>query len=221
MELLEFARGTALTVAITVFIAGTVFRIVSLIFMWRTKDSSEGSTRERPAFVAAIKEIARRMWPLPAYKQRTLFMLINGYVFHLGLAIIVFLLLPHILFFKDLIGLSWSFHLPNNIILAVSIVTMISLIAALVMRLSNPAQRIISTFDDYFSWLVTFLPVLTGVITTMHIGARYETLLGLHILSVALLLIYLPFSKLMHWFLVFVTRSQTGAHLSHRGAQQI
>ena len=220
MELLEFARGPALTFAITVFIAGIVFRIVSLVFMWRTKDSSEGSTREQPAFIAAIKEIARRMWPLSAYRQRSLFQLINGYVFHIGLAVIVFLLLPHILFFKDLVGLSWG-HLPNNVVYAISIVTLISLIAALIMRIANPAQRIISTFDDYFSWLVTFLPVLTGIIATTHLGARYETLLGLHILSVALLLIYLPFGKLMHWFLVFVTRSQTGAHLSHRGAQQI
>ncbi|MGD8347227.1 MAG: hypothetical protein PVI83_08265, partial [Lysobacterales bacterium] len=124
------------------------------------------------------------------------------------------------LFIKDLVGLSWG-HLPNNLVYAVSIVTLISLIAALVMRISNPAQRIISTFDDYFSWLVTFLPVLTGLIATMHLGARYETLLALHILSVCLLLIYIPFGKIMHFFLVFVTRSQTGAHLSHRGAQQL
>ena len=104
MELRELARGPALTFAITVFIAGTVFRIVSLIFMWRTKDSSEGSPREQPAFVAAIKELARRMWPLPTYRQRSLFQLINGYVFHIWLAIIVFLLLPHILFIEDLTG---------------------------------------------------------------------------------------------------------------------
>ena len=81
---------------------------------------------------------------------------------------------------EDLTGLGWSLHLPNNIILAISIVTLISLIAALVMRLSNPAQRIISTFDDYFSWLVTFLPVATGIVATSHLGARYETLLAVH-----------------------------------------
>jgi len=218
MELLEFARGPVLTFAITVFIAGVVFRIVSLALMWRTSDSSAGSSREKPVVVAAFREIIRRLWPQSAYKQRTLFMLINGYVFHFGLAIIVFFLVPHIVFIKDLVGLSWP-SLPNNVIYAVSIVTLVSLIAALVMRLSNPAMRIISTFDDWFSWLVTFLPVITGVIATSHLGARYETLLALHILSVALLLIYLPFGKLMHWLLVFVTRSQTGAHLSHRGAQ--
>jgi nitrate reductase gamma subunit len=218
MELLEFARGPVLSFALAVFIAGVAFRFFSLLLMWRTRDSSAGRTRQRPVALAALREIVRRMWPESVYKQRMLFTLINGYVFHVGLALVVFLLLPHILFFEDLLGLSWP-HLPNNVIYAVSVVTAVSLIAALVMRIANPVQRIISTFDDYFSWLVTFLPVLTGLAATSHLGARYETLLALHILSVALLLIWLPFGKLMHWLLVFVTRSQTGAQLNRRGAQ--
>jgi nitrate reductase gamma subunit len=218
MELLEFARGPALTFAIAVFIGGIIFRLVSLLLMWRTKDSSAGRDREKPVVVAAVREIIRRLWPQSAYKQRTMFALVNGYVFHIGLALIVFFLLPHIVFFQDLLGLSWP-HLPNNLVYAISIVTMVSLIASLVMRYANPAQRIISTFDDWFSWLVTFLPVLTGVLAASHLGARYETLLALHLLSVSLLLIWFPFGKLMHAGLVFITRSQTGAHLSHRGAQ--
>jgi nitrate reductase gamma subunit len=218
MELLEFARGPALTFAIAVFIGGVVFRVVSIFALWRTRDSSANRAHEKPVVIAALREIIRRMWPETVYKQRTLFTAINGYVFHIGLALIVFFLLPHILFFKDLLGLYWP-HLPNNVIYAVSIITGVSLIAALIMRIANPAQRIISTFDDYFSWLVTFLPVATGIVATSHLGARYETLLGLHILSVAVLLVWLPFGKLMHWFLAFVTRSQTGVHLSHRGAQ--
>lgn len=218
MELLEFARGPALTFAFTVFIAGLAFRIFSLLLLWRSRDSSAGRPRQRPVAIAALREIVRRMWPETVYKQRMLFTLINGYVFHVGLALCVFLLLPHILFFEDLLGLSWP-HLPNNVIYAVSVVTLVSLIAALVMRVANPVQRIISTADDYISWLVTFLPVLSGLVATSHLGARYETLLALHILSVALLLVWLPFGKLMHAFLVFVTRSQTGAQLNHRGAQ--
>ena len=219
MELLEFARGPALTFAITVFIAGIVFRIASLVFMWRSKDSSEGRKREKPVIVAAFKEIARRMWPLAAYKERTLFTLINGYVFHIGLAIIVFLLLPHILFFQDLTGLYWG-HLPNNVIYAVSIVTLISLIAALVMRMSNPAQRIISTFDDYFSWFVTVLPIATGLLIPVRPSfIRYEDLLAIHILSVVVLMIWLPFGKLGHSFLVFITRGTTGMVFERRGAK--
>jgi nitrate reductase gamma subunit len=218
MELLEFARGPALQFAITIFVFGIAFRVVSLFLMFRTRDASEGSAREKPVFVAAVREIIRRLWPQSAYKNRTMFALINGYVMHLGLALVVFALLPHIIFIKDLTGLSWP-SLPNNLIFAVAVITVGSMVIGLVMRFANPAQRIISTFDDYFSWLVTFLPLITGLIATSHLGARYETLLALHLLSVALLLVWLPFGKLMHFFLVFVTRSQTGAHLSHRGAQ--
>jgi nitrate reductase gamma subunit len=218
MELLEFARGPALQISMAIFVFGITYRVFSLFLMWRTRDSSAGSSREKPVVIAAIREIIRRLWPQAAYKQRTMFALINGYVFHFGLAIIVFFLMPHILFFKDLFGFSWP-ALPNNVIYAVAVITVGSMIAALVMRFANPAQKIISTFDDWFSWLVTFLPVITGLVATSHLGARYETLLGLHILSISLLLIWLPFGKLMHFFLVFVTRSQTGAHLSHRGAQ--
>lgn len=218
MELLEFARGPAIQFAISVFVFGIVFRIVSLFMMFRTRDSSVGSQGEKPLAVAAFREIIRRFWPQSAYTQRTMFALLNGYLMHLGLALVVFFLLPHILFFKDLLGLSWP-SLPNNLLFGVAVVTVVSMVAALIMRFANPAQRIISTFDDYFSWLVTFLPLVTGLMASSHLGARYETLLALHILSVALLLIWLPFGKLAHFFLVFVTRAQTGAHLSHRGAQ--
>ena len=77
----------------------------------------------------------------------------------------------------------------------------------------------ISNFDDYFSWLVTALPVLTGLLTVAHVGARYETLLGLHILSFEIFLIWFPFGKLMHSIIVFGSRYTTGVTLTRRGAR--
>ncbi len=64
MELLEFARGPALQISITIFVFGIAFRVFSLFLMWRTRDSSAGSRREKtrcgscdqgnyPAYVAA------------------------------------------------------------------------------------------------------------------------------------------------------------------------
>jgi len=218
MTLLDFARGPAMQIALTVFVFGIGYRLFSLFLLWRTRDSSAGSSRQRPVVIAATREIIRRLWPQAAYKNRTMFSLVNGYVFHLGLAIVVFGLLPHIVFIKDLLGVAWP-SLPNNVIYAFAVITVASMTAALVMRVFNPVLRFISTLDDYFSWLVTFLPVITGLIASSHLGAPYETLLAIHMLSVALLLIWLPFGKLMHFVWVFVTRSQTGVQLSHRGAQ--
>lgn len=218
MGLLDFARGPALQVALAIFVFGLLWRMTSLLLLQRNKDKSPARKDSPPVFIAAIREFVRRLWPDPVFARRTLFSLINGYIFHLGLAIIIFAFAPHILFIDGLLGISWP-SLPNNLVFAVAVVTLASMIAALARRLINPVQKLISTADDYFSWLVTFLPVLTGLLASMHLGARYETLMAIHLFSVEAFLIWLPFGKLMHFILVFVTRGQTGAHLSHRGVQ--
>jgi len=92
-------------------------------------------------------------------------------------------------------------------------------LALLVRRLTDPVLKLISNFDDYFSWFVTILPILTGLIMPVRMGVRYETLLAIHILSVAVLMIWLPFGKLGHTFLVFVTRGTTGMVFERRGAK--
>ena len=86
---------------------------------------------------------------------------VNGYIFHIGLAVVFFLFTPHILLIKSLTGLSWP-GLPNNLIMMVGVITAASLLVALAFRLTSPVLRLISRADDYISWLMTFLPVATG-----------------------------------------------------------
>ena len=109
--------------------------------------------------------------------------------------------------------------MPNSVIFFLGVATVVSAVALLVRRLTNPVLKLISNFDDYFSWVVTMLPVLTGLIMPIRFGVRYETLLAIHILSVAALMIWLPFGKLGHTFLVFVTRGTTGMVFERRGAK--
>jgi nitrate reductase gamma subunit len=65
---------------------------------------------------------------------------------------------------------------------------------------------------------VVFLPVLTGILLSGETIASYETLLSLHILSVELLMIWLPFGKLMHAGLVFASRGAMGFNFARKGA---
>jgi nitrate reductase gamma subunit len=168
--------------------------------------------------MGAAKGFARHLWPPKAFIKSSLFATVNGYVFHVGLAVIVFGMAQHILFLQGLFGFSWP-NLPSGIITVAAIITLASLLAALVRRLTSPVLRLISTANDYFSWFVTILPVVTGLVAVSHLWAPYETLLAVHILSVALLLVWFPFGKLMHAFLVFLTRSETGIFYSRRGAE--
>lgn len=218
MTLLDFARGPALEIAFVVFVFGVCWRLLSLLLLPRTRDNSVPRPDAPSTFVAAIRGFVGHLWPPKAYVRPSLFTTVNSYVFHIGLAIVVFGMAQHILFLRGLFGVTWP-NLPSGIIAVVAVITLASLVAALARRLTSPVLKLISTFNDYFSWFVTALPVVTGLVAVAHLWAPYETLLAIHILSVALLLIWFPFGKLMHAFLVFVTRSETGVFYSRRGVE--
>jgi nitrate reductase gamma subunit len=217
MTLLEFARGPALEASLTVFALGVAWRLVGVLLLpWGlVRAAPREGARSAPG--AALYAIVAKMWPYVPFRKTAAFSIFNSYVFHIGLAVIVFLGAPHILFIKSLTGWSWG-ALPGNVIAMVGVVTLASLAAALAHRLTSPVLRLISRPDDYISWAVTFLPVLTGLMAWLHLGARYETLLAWHILSLCAFFIWFPFGRLMHAFLVFVSRGVTGVRLGRRGA---
>jgi len=105
-------------------------------------------------------------------------------------------------------------------------ITFVAMILILMERLTDGVLRLLSNFDDYFSWFVTFLPLVTGMMVINHpfpAGVAPESplapaLLAIHLLSVELLFIWLPFGKLSHAFLVFISRGITGAAFARKGA---
>ena len=216
MTLLEFARGPALQASLIIFALGTVWRLVGVVALpWRLIAATprEGAP---PAWRCALNAIIAKMWPEAPFSRA--FVFINGYVFHIGLAIVFFLFAPHVLFIKSLTGLSWP-ALPNNVVSLVGMITAASLIAAIWYRATHPVLKLISRLDDYLSSLVTLLPVATGLAASLHWGGRYETLLALHYLSLAAFFVWFPFGKLMHALLFVVSRGVSGVRLGQRGAQ--
>ncbi len=216
MDLLEFARGPALQVAAYILVAGTIWRIVGILLLREKPDYSE--PRKRAGLGAAFKVIYTRSFTAEPFKAATLYPKMLAYVMHIGLFAVVFLFVPHIMFFEGFLGFSWP-GLPNNAIYLLGVASVVASIALLVRRLTSPVLRLISNFDDYFSWFVSTLPLVTGLIIPLRIGLRYEDLLAIHILSVVLLMIWLPFGKLGHTFLVFITRGTTGMVFERRGAR--
>ena len=216
MDLLEFARGPALQTAAYILVAGTIWRLVGILLLKKKPDFSE--PRKGGGFGAALKVIYTRSFTADAFKRATLYPKMLAYVLHIGLFMVIFLFVPHIVFFEGFLGFDWP-GLPNNVIYFAGVAAVVSGVALLVRRLTDPVLRLISNFDDYFSWFVTILPIVTGLLMPVRMGIHYETLLAIHILSVTVLMIWLPFGKLGHTFLVFVTRGTTGMVFERRGAK--
>ena len=223
MDLLEFARGPALWFSLVVMVAGSLWRILGIYRLGSRPDLSEA--RSTRLLAGAMRGIFRRMIPRKEFRRAGRISAFNAYLYHIGLAVIVFGYLPHIHFIGRLTGLAWP-PLPAPVVYFAVGLTFVSLFLALLERLTDPVLRLLSGFDDYFSWFVVFLPLATGMIAinqSYPAGAAPALPLDprplvIHLLSVELLLVWLPFGKLAHAFLVFISRGVTGAALARKGA---
>jgi nitrate reductase gamma subunit len=223
MGLLEIARGPALWASLAVLAAGSLWRIAGILRLGSRPDLS--TPRSTRWLAGAMRGIFARMIPRAEFRHRGKLGVWNGYVYHLGLAVIVFGYLPHIRFIERLTGLAWP-PLPGPVVYVCVGLTFVSLFIALLERVTDPVRRLLSGFDDYFSWFVVVLPLATGMIVIHQSYAPGATLtpaldplpLAIHLLSVELLFLWLPFGKLAHAFLVFASRGVTGAALTRKGA---
>lgn len=213
LQFLTWVRGTGLNIAVGIFVLGVVWRLIEIYSLGRKKDLSA------PRSVSGASgwhTIFRRSIPPEGMVKRSPVSYIGGYAFHIGLAVVVFLFAPHILLIQDFTGLSWP-GLPSQFIDLAAVVTMAAMVVLLADRINKPVKRYLSTFGDWFTWTVTFLPVLTGWLAVQHLLLPYTTMLALHILSVELLLVVLPFTKLFHAFTLFGSRWYNGTVNGHKG----
>jgi nitrate reductase gamma subunit len=215
IEFLQWVRGPAFTAATVIFVAGIIVRIVMILLMGRKANLAEARGSE---MAGGIRTMFTRSFPNSGTFKRSGFTITAGYVFHIGLFIVIFLYVPHILVFQKGLGISWP-GLPSNIVDATAVVTMLALIAVLVHRIIDPVKRMLSVFGDYLVWFVTMLPLVTGWIAFHRIGMTGTMLIALHILSVELLMVLFPFTKLMHTFTLFMSRWYNGAIAGYRGVK--
>jgi len=223
LDLLEFARGPALIASLLVLIGGSAWRIFAIFLVPPKPDLSE--PRDARWMAGALRTIFGRMIPKKEFRETEKLATLNAYFYHIGLAILVFGFAPHVNFVQRLTGFGWP-ALPGPVVYVAVGITFVSILIALMERLTDPVLRLLSNFDDYFSWLVTFLPLATGMGVLSHpfpaaiaSGPPLDPVpLAIHLLSVELLFVWLPFGKLSHAFLAFVSRAITGAGFARKGA---
>jgi len=226
MDLLDFARGPVLVLALLVFVLGVAWRLAGVLRRPRLPDLSPAREGAPPPWQGALRGIVSGLHPRRTFGASAFISGLNGYVFHIGLALIFFGYAPHIDFVRRHIGLGWP-ALPDAMMYLAAGVTILSMILALVLRLTDPVLKLISTGNDWLSWGLTFLPVITGMavitessaLTLVRDHPIFRGPLALHLLAFELLLLWFPFGKLMHAFLFPFARGATGVRFSHRGVK--
>ena len=213
LELLTWARGPGLVIALSVFAFGILLRLFEIFSLGRKADLSPPRAHSPGS---GWRTIFSRSLPPPGLLKRAPVTYIGGYVFHLGFAITLVFFVPHIELARSLVGIGWP-GLPMPVVDISAVAAMLGLLAVLASRLANPVKRFLSGFQDYLAWLLTFLPLASGYLAFHHLLIDYTLALALHILSVELLLVALPFTKLFHTVSVFVSRWYNGDIFGRKG----
>ena len=213
LDLLTFARGSALNCALAIFVLGTVLRLFEIFGLGRKADLAKPRT-DSPG--NGWRTMFTRSLPAEGMLRRDPVTYISGYVFHFGLFVAIFFLASHIEFFRSMTGLVWP-SLPTALVDALVVAAIVALCIVLAHRLGNPVKRMLSGFGDYLAWAVTLLPLLTGYMAYHHLFVEYTLMLALHIFSVELLLVVLPFTKLFHTFSLFISRWYNGDFFGRKG----
>jgi nitrate reductase gamma subunit len=220
-DVLTFARGPLFKVALLFFIAGMAYRLVRVILLGYSPDKvpARGSK-----FWGAIKSYLKGIiaWPFIPWVKNTFtknpLIYLAGGLFHLGLFVILILGTAHMLVWKSLLGISWP-TLPLPIVDWMAAVTIIAMVMLFINRLINPVLKLISGPAEYLNLLIVFLPMVTGYVMTHHLWFPYEVLYSLHMLSVDLLLIWIPLSRISHFMFYFFSKAIHGADFGKRAVE--
>lgn len=209
----QLVDGIFWNIAVVVFVAGIVWRIFAVFRHGTRKDLAEprGS-----AFGGAVHAEFSRFVPRPEIRSKINLHFVAGYMFHLGLFVLLLFAAPHIKFAQEhVLGFAWA-ALPHWAFVLSAQIAFAGLILLWLQRILNPVTRLISHADDYISTYLLFLVMLTGCM------AMFESYTGLrvaHRLTVELFMVYFPFSSLMHAILFISSRGYTGSLFGLRGVK--
>jgi len=208
IELLNWARGPGLAYATAIMFFGLTLRVIEILSLGRHQELAEvRDSGVRDGWMMILK---RSLPEVRHWKYIT-----ASYIFHIGLLVVIFFFIPHTHLFRDVFGIFWG-GWPNYIIDFFTVLSIAGMLYTLVARFYDPARRILSKMSDYLAWLVTFLPLVTGYMAFHRLGMDYTTMLAVHILSVELLMIAIPISKLTHVVTFSIARWYTGSNQGRR-----
>ena len=207
----QLVDGILWDIALVVFFVGILWRIVDVLRRGRRNDLS---VPRSSSVTGAIMANIRGFYPRSEVAPRVRMQVTAGYMFHLGLLILLFFAAPHVKFIAEHItGFSWT-ALPYWAFIVTAQFAFAGLLLLWIYRLLHPVTQLISRRGDHIGSILVFFVMLTGC---MALAEASTGLRLFHRFSVELLMIYFPFSALMHAIMFLPSRAYSGVTFGRRG----
>jgi nitrate reductase gamma subunit len=205
MNMLEFARGPLVWIALLTFSLGSIYKILWIVLY---------SKKDKVVYpYMNVKYSLRSLlhWTIP-FGSRNMRLkpgfTVFSFLFHICLLATPIFALGHIALWKESWGLSWG-HLPDYITNLMSIIVVISIVILALRRIADPAVRFVTSKSDYLLLILIVSPFATGIMAYYQIF-DYRTVLILHMWSGAIWLMAIPFTRIVHMLFFPFTRAYMG-----------
>jgi nitrate reductase gamma subunit len=129
-------------------------------------------------------------------------------IFHVGIIAVPLFLAGHVAIWERELGLRW-FTLPPLAADVLTVLTMVAIVGLLIGRGVNTGSRVLSKGQDWLLPILCLVPFLTGFLVAhpRFSPIDVQVVYLLHLLSAELLLILVPFTKLVHIVLFWSNRA--------------
>ncbi len=206
-KLFLFLTGPMAYVAFGIFFGGLLYRVISFLYLSRTKDHEVLTYFSIPYGLRSIF-----MWSIPfgsrSWRKCPWFILLS-YLFHISVFFVPLFLSAHVIMVNMSWRVSW-WWLPDYV---ADIFTLLGLVCCFVFairRLVDKGIRYITTFEDWFVLSLVFMVLLSGF-CSYHQLINYRISLLTHIFLGEILLISIPFTKLSHMIIFPFLRGYIGS----------
>jgi nitrate reductase gamma subunit len=210
MDLYEIVRGPLAWVALLVFFAGSIYRVVAMLIEAR---------RDKVVYpYMSLKYGLRSLmhWLIP-FGSRNMrlrpVMTVVTFVFHISLLAAPIFLLAHIILVYESWKLQW-WSLPESVTDVMTVLVLLGCVFFLVRRIVAPEVQNVTFLSDYVLLALVALPFLTAFLA-YHQWGPYRPMLIAHILAGEVLLVAIPFTRLSHMFFFFFTRAYMGCEFGN------
>jgi len=202
METLNIWTKILINWATLIFFVGMTVRLVRILRYPYKKDMSQSKGDPKYGAFYALT-FAMLPWKKESTKKHWL-TYTAGMIMHVGVfAIILFALARR---------LDFGVEFMINIIKWIGPLGLVLAFSLFVKRATLGYMKAISNLDDYFSNLLVDFYLLAGTLTAYNLEW-----LGLWRLAAILLLIWIPFGKIFHMVLFFISRVLFGLQFGRRG----
>ncbi len=206
----ELVTGPLAWIAFGIFIIGLLYRLVWYIrgLNWQL-DRVTYSENVAYGIKGALRSIFYWLLPFGTHSWRFYpGFTILVFVFHICLLATPVFLTGHNVLLLERWGISLP-SLPEGLTDLMTVAVMVAALFIVLRRIALPEVRNLTKPNDFLVLGITVAPFLTGFLAYHQVGG-YDFWIVAHVLCGEIMLVAIPFTKLSHFLLFFLSRAQLG-----------